>query len=405
MSSAAFDKITKAKFRLVHKSPFFATIALSVPFVEADWLQPPTMATDMERIYYHPQFVEDHSLQQIEGVICHEVMHIVWMHGTRRNGRDPLVWNFAGDYAINPTILDAGFQLPPEGLYNEKYRNWTAPAIYNDLMKNPPPELAQYVLPKFGEQGGDGTGKVLPGSIFDPSSKPGEEGDQPSGGKQSIDIANLENEIKIKVKSAAEAAKSRGNMPGGLEGLIEAVGKNKVNWNDYIQQWVRGIHPDNYSWTRPNRSMLVNHRVYMPSLESHGAGIGVLSIDTSGSVSDKELVEYITEIVGVIELCNPDKLYIIQHDAIIQKVELWEAGMDFSSLKTKGRGGTCIQPTFKYLEEIEDDISWMICFTDMGIGDYPKAEDAPAYPVLWAATGPDNAPFGTYIAIRDAMDA
>lgn len=404
MSSAAFDKLTKAKYRMVHKSPFFATIALSIPFVEADWLVPPTMATDMERIYYHPQFVEDHSLQQIEGVIAHEVLHVAWLHGTRRGGRNPLIWNFACDYAINPTVLDAGFQLPPEGLYKDEFRNMSANAIYDELMKNPPPELAQFSLPQFGGQGGDGSGKALPGAIFDPSGNPPEEGEQPKGGKSQADISTLETEIKIKVQAAAQAAKSRGKMPGGLDGLIEAVGSPKINWHDYIQQWVKGHRPDDVTWARPKRTMLANHRVYMPTLEMRGAGVGVLSIDTSGSVSDRELQEYVTEIVGVIEICKPDKLIIIQHDAIIQKVEEWEAGMDFSSLKTKGRGGTCIQPTFNYLNEIDEQVNWMICFTDMGICDYPKAKDAPPFPVLWAATGPDNAPFGTYIPVRDAME-
>ena len=62
----------------------------------------------------------------------------------------------------------------------------------------------------------------------------------------------------------------------------------------------------------------------------YNAGVGVLSIDTSGSVSDQELIEYVREVTGVIELCSPDKLYIIQHDAIVQREDEWEAGMDFS---------------------------------------------------------------------------
>ena len=133
-------------------------------------------------------------------------------------------------------------------------------------------------------------------------------------------------------------------------------------------------------------------------------GVGILSIDTSGSVSDDELRKYVREIVGVIEMCNPDKLIIIQHDAIIQKIEEWEGGNDFSSLKVKGRGGTCIAPVFRHVEKLDEPIDWMICFTDMGICDYPPAAKAPDFPVLWAATGPMNAPFGTYIPVKDAME-
>lgn len=416
--SEAEDKLTKAKMRLVYNHPFFAQLALGLPMVEAPWLVPPTMATDMQNIYYHPKFVENHSVNELAGVICHEVMHVAWLHGTRRDNRDHKLWNIACDFAINPTVLDAGLALPPNGLYEDKYRNMTAQAIYADLLKRK--EEFEEMMKNFpqivgGGDPGDGEGqgdpsKTIHGAVLDPSQVPGngngdEEGEG-QGGRQlsQAEVDALENEIKIKVKQAYEAAKSIGKAPGGMEGLIEAVGKPSINWHEYIQAWVKGHTPDDYTWSRPRRTMLANHRVYMPSMELRGAGVGVLSIDTSGSVSDEELRKYVTEIVGVIEMCKPDKLIIIQHDAIIQKIEEWEAGDDFSSLKTKGRGGTCIAPVFKHLETLDEPVDWMICFTDMGICDYPKAEKAPAYPVLWAATGPDNAPFGTYIPVKDAME-
>lgn len=404
---AAFQKITAAKYKMVSRQPFFASIALFLPFIEAPWLNPPTMATDMQNIYYHPQFVHDCSQHELIGVIAHETCHVAFLHGTRRHDREPRLWNIACDYAINPIILDAGMKLPGLGLYEDKYRNMTAQAIYADLQKNQ--DAIKKILDKMpifqiggnGEpQAGDGNpgdGDIIHGGIIDTSQF------KDADGKQ-ISATEIEHAIKMKVAGAAQAAKSIGKMPGGFEGLLEAVGKPVINWHEYIQAWVKGHTPDDFTWARPNRRMLANHRVYMPSMVLRGAGTGVLSIDTSGSVSDQELIKYITEIVGVIEMCKPEKLVIIQHDAIIQQIDEWDMSMDFSSLKVKGRGGTCIAPVFKHLREIDDEIDWMICFTDMGINDYPTVDKAPEYPVLWAATGPDNAPFGTYIPVKDAMD-
>lgn len=391
------DKLTRAKARLVHKQPFFAHIVLGLPLVEATWLVPQTMATDMMRIYYHPKFVEDHSISELMGVLSHEAMHVAFLHGLRRGVRNHTLWNYACDYAINLIVLDAGLELPKQRLLDEKYRDWSAQDIYEDLDKN----SIKITLQFPGDSGeGDG-GEPMWGGIMDPQQTAGQD-EKPTGqGISQADANQLEQELKIKVQQAAEVAKSRGTLPRGVEGLIEAIGKPKINWKEYIQQWVSGHTPDNYTWSRPNRSMLANHRIYMPRLQLNGAGIGVLSIDTSGSVSDGELVEYITEITGVIEICNPDKLYIVQHDAIIQKIDIWEGGMDFKNLKVKGRGGTCIRPSFDWADQCDDPIDWMICFTDMGIGDYPKI--GPDFPVLWAATGPDNAPFGTYIPLRDAI--
>lgn len=386
LSDEAHAKLTKAKSRLVMNHPFFASICLALPLVEAEWLDPPTMATDMRTIYYHPEFVERCSVSELMGVLCHEVMHVAYLHGLRKGARDHKIWNAACDFAINPIVLDAGMMLPAGGLYDDKYRNMSAPEIYEDLLKN-----AKTVYCDWG-------------GVGEPKGGKGDPKDGPSGQPLSqAELSELEQEIKIKVKQAAESAKTRGKLPAGVEGLVEAIGKPKVDWKAYIQQWVSGHKPDDYTWQRPNRTWLANHGIYMPRMQFNGAGVGILSIDTSGSVSDAELVSYVREIAGVIEICNPDKLYIVQHDAIIQRVDVWEAGMDFSGLKTMGRGGTCIQPSFNWAEQCDEQIDWMICFTDMGIFDYPPKERAPSYPVLWCATGPDNAPFGTYIPLKDAM--
>ena len=319
----------------------------------------------------------------------------------------------ACDYAINPAVLDAGCALPGFGLYEDKFRNMTAQAIYAQLTKDQKKidellsKMPTIVLSNDGKEGDDGDGNsqgegqgqggkdIIHGGVIDTSQLVGEDGRQ-------ITINEIEHNIQMRVAAAAQTAKSIGKMPQGFDGLITAMGKPVVNWHDYIHLWVKGTKPDDYTWSRPNRRMLANHRVYMPTLELRGSGTGLLSIDTSGSVSDAELVKYITEIVGVIEMTKPDKLIIIQHDARIHSVTEWQSNDDFSSLKITGRGGTNNSPSFKFAREYEDPIDWMICFTDMEIGDYPK--EAPSFPVLWAATGHMTAPFGQYIPLKDAMD-
>lgn len=404
--ASSIDKLTQAKAKLVMKHPFFAHIVLRADLVEAPI---ETMATDMVRIYYGEKFVQEHSISELTGVLAHEALHIAFMHGLRCGPRNPRVWNWAADYAINPIVLDAGMMLPPGGLHKDEYRNLSAQEIYEDLIKN----MTTIEIDLDGGSG-DGSGKDgTPGDMTGPDGKPLWGGVMKArkidaaGNAQPLsadELSTLESEIKIVVQQAAEAAKSVGKLPGGLEGLIKAIAAPKIDWKDYIQNWIKGITPDNYTWQRPNRTMLANHRVYMPRMQLNGAGTGILSIDTSGSVSDNELIEYINEIVGVIDMVKPDKLIIVQHDAIIQKVDIWEAGQDFRELKIKGRGGTCIMPSFNFAANYEDDVDWMICFTDMGICDYPKGAQVPDFPVLWAATGPNNVDFGTYIPLRDAMD-
>jgi predicted metal-dependent peptidase len=412
------EKITKGKTKLVLKHPFFSIIALALIFknaMEDGMASVKTMATDGKHVWWDENFVDAHSVLEICGVIAHEVLHVVFLHCLRRGTRNPLLWNIACDYAINHIVLDAGLILPPDALFEEKYRGWLVDAIYDDLLQNMPKVTGEFWVPggepsdqEGNQPGGQGNQPGQPGGkikkpLWGTVTEPKNDDGSPMSEAEQTELAE---DIKIRVIQAAEAAKSIGKLPMGIEALIKAIGKPTVNWKAYIQDWVSGKTPDDYTWKKPNRRMLGLYNMLAPSIQLNGAGVGVLSIDTSGSVSEAELKLYITEIVGVIEVCNPDKLYIIQHDAKINGVHEYEAGEIFDGLKITGRGGTRIAPSFKYAAtKIDERIDWMICFTDMGINDYPVASEAPDFPVLWAATGPDNAPFGTYLPLRDALSA
>ena len=104
------------------------------------------MCTNGFNIVYHPDFVLKQSDAAIRFVLCHEVLHCVGDHMSRRGNRNPLLWNYAADYAINP-ILDAEvtnkiFVWPVQddgsrmGLFEEKYAGMRAEDIYDDIMKD-----------------------------------------------------------------------------------------------------------------------------------------------------------------------------------------------------------------------------------------------------------------------------
>ncbi len=408
------DKITKAKAKLVFDNrPFFASLAARLDIIEVPTGEKSlggqaidTMATDMERIFYNPDFVEKITIEECAGVLMHEILHVAYLHGLRRGSRDPLLWNIACDYAINPIVLDSGGKLPrlgddpshPGYCLDAKYKDWSATAIYDDLLKD-----AKEMPFKLNGQGGDGEdgkdgkdgkGKQpLWGEILDPQDETGKK-------KGQAQQADLENETKLAVQSAAAAAKAVGKLPGSLQGLVEAIGEPEVDWQDYIAKVLASIIPDNYTWRKPRRSLYANYGIYMPSTECNGCGRGVVSIDTSGSVSDAELRAYVREVAGVIDMCNPDHVDIIQHDAVVHSITEWEAGDDFSSLKITGRGGTCIQPTFDAIEEMDEQPAWVIILSDCEIWDWPN--DVPEhYQLLICSTSNMKVPsYGDLIPLR-----
>jgi hypothetical protein len=103
-----------------------------------------TMCTNGFNIQYHPDFVLGQSDPAIRFVLCHEILHCVGDHMSRRGSRDPLLWNYACDYAINPIlnveIVGGAFEWPANldgsrmGLYEEKYEGMKAEDIYDLLI-------------------------------------------------------------------------------------------------------------------------------------------------------------------------------------------------------------------------------------------------------------------------------
>jgi len=171
-----------------------------------------TMCTNGFNIQYHPDFVLGQSDAAIRFVLCHEILHCVGDHMSRRGGRDPLLWNYACDYAINPIlnveVVGGAFEWPSNldgsrmGLYEEKYEGMKAEDIYDLLVddKNQQekadeafkddPQKGMHVIDadddlgepneesvvqevEGGDEPGDGPGE--------PGKEPGEPTDEPGG--------------------------------------------------------------------------------------------------------------------------------------------------------------------------------------------------------------------------------
>lgn len=140
-------KVNKALIWININRGFFARLLANLNIYGSSKLDPKTMATNGLNIVYHPDFVLGQSDAAIRFVLCHEILHCVGDHMVRRGNRDPLIWNYAADYAINP-ILDAEsegsnqFSWPLNtdgsrmGLYEEKYAGMRAEDIYDLLVEN-----------------------------------------------------------------------------------------------------------------------------------------------------------------------------------------------------------------------------------------------------------------------------
>jgi predicted metal-dependent peptidase len=87
---------------------------------------------------------------------------------------------------------------------------------------------------------------------------------------------------------------------------------------------------------------------------------------------------------------------VLYFDAVVQKVEVYEAGQPIS-LNPVGGGGTEFAPCFDWVEERGITPQTVVFLTDL-YGSFPSS--APSYPVLWASTGRRQAPFGEVIPMQ-----
>ena len=139
----------------------------------------------------------------------------------------------------------------------------------------------------------------------------------------------------------------------------------------------------------------------MPSVGIEAPGHIIFAIDTSGSISNKDLGEIFSEIRSYRELF-PCRLTVIQCDAKIQSIETFEE-LDGTEIPEKmnvfGRGGTDFRPVFDWA--IENDPSSLLIYATDGFGSFPQFEIPNE--VIWLLTrrhvDTSHFPFGSCVKI------
>lgn len=378
-------KVSRGTTRLVVNSPFFGSMLLTMPVVkDADT---ETMSTDATKVYWGEAFVDRCTEEEVTGVLVHEVIHITNKHMFRRGDRDLLRWNYAVDYAANPIVLSIAEQtktksgkaimaLPEGALYEEQYLGMSAEAIYNRLPED-------YELPE---------GAWVSGYM----DAQNEDGSKPSPSEEAAMEANL----SAKIMMAANSAKAVGKLPAEIKSVIDRMQRNQIRWEDSVQRFMGGDERDDRSMARPSRKIWGMTGMIMPSVVKRGAGHWVLGVDSSASVSDREIEYYIGGINAISNDLSPKSITVITCDARIQQVQTYEQGEEVTSVSAHGRGGTRVSPVFDYIAEKDLPCDNMVYFTDMDIYDYPDAK--PDYPVMWVSSwvNGDPAPWGETVYLN-----
>lgn len=353
------------------KSVFFATLALRLE-AGVDW-SIDTAATDGRRLLVNPEWFAKLPRDQQLGVVAHEVMHPAMGHHARRGSRTAKRWNIACDAAINPLLRDAGFVLPPEGVF---------PGVcpFNKLPVGLSAE-EYYVRLPADEEDGRGSDPGGCGEVMEAAEDPA---------AQTQAIADWQ----VAVAQAHQAAKQRGTLPAGLQRLVDETLQPVVDWRNVLREFVRSQAKNDYSWSRPNRRF-VHLGIYLPSLHSEQIGDIVIAVDTSGSIGSDMLNAFAAECEGILSAYDCS-VSIVYCDCEVQHVQQWRSTDGPLVLEPRGGGGTSHVPVWQWLSEQADTPECVICLTD-GMTDFGSD---PGVPVLWCLTQDCSPPFGRKVVMQ-----
>lgn len=382
------NELTEAISATLVQQPFFAVLLMDLleiresKSVGGSDRANPTAYTNGTEIVVNPDFFKKLTVQERIFVLAHEITHVILQHPSRMKlyhelGYGPDLkpfsskrFNIAADYVINAYLNELKVGAQPVGtLLNAQITSL-------DLV-----DEVYLKIPEDEEDEGWDTHVEA-----DPN-------------------ANLPDKAQIQraVAAASGAAKMQGKLPGGLQRLVDGILDPQVTWTEYLRSAiVTTVGTTEQTWARPNRRRLAAPpHIYWPGKCGTQSGQLALEIDTSGSISDRELKVFLSEVHGILNDVQPEKIHVMYVDAELFNDEVIEIDdvndvLDLAK-KAGGGGGTDMTVVFREIEKRSLPVEYAIILTD---GYTPFGEDA-GIPTIWCITTPDvEAPWGITVHVK-----
>jgi predicted metal-dependent peptidase len=394
------EKLVTARIGLLLRAPFFGNLATRLELVNADaWL--PTAATDGRKFYYNTEFCNKLKPKELEFLFGHEVLHNVYDHMGRNGERDRKLFNCAADFCVNSDLIEQriGDKITP-CLYDPKYKGWSAEEVYDDLYEKADKiDISQLLDQMLDEHLDD---KETDGDDGD-----GEEVDGSGKGRPRLSKADrdaIKDEIREAMLQAAQAV-GAGNLPAGVKRLIKDLTKPVVNWRELLEQQIQSTVKDDFSWMRPNRRSWHMDAI-MPGMKP-GTQIDVcVAIDTSGSISEQDLKDFLSEVKGIMDSYDEYKVRVITWDTSVHNPQEFNSDnmSDITEYVPGGGGGTDPHCVWEWLQENDIEPKKLIVFTDYCFFGWEPKRVEDYCDTVWVIKGNEHAEpeFGVWAHYEEA---
>lgn len=367
-----YQEIAKQSKTLMLKEPFYGLFLIGLNKELRTDIQTACVTPDKINIKLcvNPEFWSSLDEKTKLGVLKHELLHIVFFHLENfERFKNKKLSNIAADLEINQYIETEYKGDSWDGLeYNQgmfkdlnllpkQGTKYYYDAIQKEIDDNPDGDIAQFV--NGIEMDWHDLWEAMEGM---------------SEAERKLIQKQIDHQLK---EIASEMQKKgRGLIPSELESYIKGLFEVKepvLDWKSYLRRFA-SVSPKVFTKKtrrKPNKRFYGN-----PALKIKQNKRTLVAIDTSGSVSDSEVLEFFNEIYHMYK--TGTEVTIIECDTDIQRI--YEYNGKLEDISVKGRGGTDFEPVFEYLFEHRNEFNNLIYLTD---GECVAPKTQVRKPVLW----------------------
>ena len=362
------DKLARASKSLILNEPFYGLFLVGLNKVMRKDI--PTAGVSKHgigiQLSINPDFFMALPDKHQIGLLKHELLHVSFGHMVLRDlYPNHKLFNIAADLEINQYIDDD--YLPEGGLVLETFPELNLPTragtkeyykLLEEAQKNGESPSLDNLMNKMD---GDSQYDHQTWDEFDDLS----EADKKLVQKQ------VEHQLK---ETAEQTEKKRGNIPGELAGLIERLRylePASFDWKGYLKRFVGN---STITYTKKLRRKFNKRYSGSPGLKIKFKNNILVGVDTSGSVSNDELKEFMNELAHMHKTGH--EITVAQCDTDIKSIEKFNPKKDW---QVEGRGGTEFQPVIDLFNKKKGLYTALIYLTD---GECYPPDDCPAN-TLW----------------------
>jgi predicted metal-dependent peptidase len=185
------------------------------------------------------------------------------------------------------------------------------------------------------------------------------------------DKEEIKNEIKEAMMQASQAA-GAGNTPAGVARMINDLTNPKMDWKELLRQSLESTIKTDFSWMKTSRRGWHIDAI-LPGMTPGEEVDIVVAIDTSGSISDKMLNNFLSEVQGIMDCFTEFKIHLFAFDTEVHNPQTFTSDNldDITEYGIMGHGGTDFECVFKYLVKEGIEPERLVMFTDM----YPWGDE------------------------------